>query len=99
MVQGKVVVQAPLFETNVRPAGVGSVTVMFDAVSELLLSSAIWSVIWLFEFAFCGPLLLATRSMLPPVASGVVAVEAWLAPFASSVELLPFAVLLIEPPL
>src|SRR3954451_863148 len=98
MVQGKVVVQAPLFETNVRPAGVGSVTVMFEAVSELLLSSAIWNVIWLFEFAFCGPLLLATRSMLPPVASGDVAVDALFAPFASFVELLTVAVLRIEPP-
>ena len=31
IVQGNGVVQAPLFETNVRPAGVGSLTITFAA--------------------------------------------------------------------
>ena len=99
MVHGNAVVQAPAFETNESPAGVGSVTVMFVAVSELLLLTATWNVIWLFEFAVAGPLFSTMRSMLPPAASGVVAVEASFAPFASFVELLTVAVLLIEVPL
>ena len=35
--QGNTVVQAPLFETNVSPVGVGSLTVTFSAVAGPLL--------------------------------------------------------------
>ena len=99
IVQGKAVVQAPELEMKVRPAGVGSATVMFVALNALVLLTPTWNVITLDEFAFAGPLFCTSRSMLPPVATGVVAVDELFAPFESLVELLTVAVLLIELPL
>jgi hypothetical protein len=92
------VAQAPLFEMNVRPAGVGSETLTFVALSALLFVTAITNVIVSNECAFDGPLFTTDRSMLPPVASGVVTVDELFVLFASFVELLTDAVLLIELP-
>ena len=54
---GNAVVQAPLFETNVRPAGVGSVTTTFAALAGPLLSTSIVKFTKPPGFALDGPVL------------------------------------------
>src|SRR6185369_11292781 len=97
MAQGNGVVQSPPFDTNVRPLGVGSVTVTPVAVTALLLLIAIWKVTSDDGSAVGKPLFTISRSTLPPVACGVTTVDALFAPLPSFVEPLTDAVLVMEP--
>ena len=73
-------------------------TVTFVAASALPFMTKIWNVTVFDGLVCAGPLFTTLRSMLEPLAIGVVAVDALFAPLPSFVELLTVAVLLIEAP-
>src|SRR5262245_53121796 len=81
--QGKAVVQSPVFETKVRPGGVGSVTTTFVAVDGP------WLVTWIVKVRFvpavtpAGPLFNTARSACTAIA--VVSVALLLAAVGSVV--------------
>src|SRR5437879_1106375 len=92
------VVQPPLFERNVVPTGVGSLTTTFCAAFGPPLETTIVNVAIVFSCAFAGPFFVTVRSATSVPESDVVAVEVLLVGFRSAVELLTVAVFEIVVP-
>src|SRR5437762_3539154 len=99
---GNAVVQAPLFETNVRPAGVGSVTTTFAALAGPLLSTSIVKFTKPPGFALDGPVLAMLTSAFVGVTGVllivVVALAMLLLAFVSVDAVVTFAVFVIDVP-
>src|SRR5881398_916553 len=96
--QGYDVVQAPLLERKVSPAGVGSLTTEFGAMPGPLLVTMTVKSTKLFGLASPRPVLVTLRSATEVAEIGVAAVELLFPVLASGDEVLTVAVLLMVVP-